>query len=136
MKDVERKIGYRVGYSFRCSIWCVCLFFAQVGHIKRLQHGIRDIQGGKLPRRLLHPTCGVMAYNYDPGSTTSTSSCTPRMSQSSAYTSSFHASTLTVPPCDLPHIQISNTDEEEACIGSVVEPNIFNPEDAPMPQNN
>ena len=117
-------------------VFSLFVFSAQVGHIKRLQHGIRDIQGGKLPRRLLHPTCGVMAYNYDPGSTTSTSSCTPRMSQSSAYASSFHASTLTVPPCDLPHIQISNTDEEETCIGSVVEPNIYNPEDAPMPQNN
>ena len=58
------------------------------------------------------------------------------MSQSSAYTSSFHASTLTVPPCDLPHIQISNTDEEETFIGSVVEPNIHNPEDAPMPPKN
>ena len=116
-------------------VFSVFVFFVKVGHIKRLQHGIRDIQGGKLPRRLLHPTCGVMAYNYDPGSTTSTSSCTPRMSQSSAYT--FHASTLTVPPCDLPHIQISNTDEEETCIGSVVEPNIYNPpEEDPISQNN
>ena len=133
---MKNKLGYRIRYLFSL-LYSVCLsFFAKVGHIKRLQHGIRDIQGGKLPRRLLHPTCGVMAYNYDPGSTTSTSSCTPRMSQSSAYTSSFHASTLTVSPCDLPHIQISNTDAEEACIGSVVEPNIYNPEDAPMPQNN
>ena len=135
MKDGEKTRLSNMVFVF-VVVFGVFVFFVKVGHIKRLQHGIRDIQGGKLPRRLLHPTCGVMAYNYDPGSTTSTSSCTPRMSQSSAYTSSFHASTLTVPPCDLPHIQISNTDVEETCIGSVVEPNIYNPEDSPMPQNN
>lgn len=32
---------------------------SKVGHIKRLQHGIKDIQHGKLPPRLLQGTCAT-----------------------------------------------------------------------------
>jgi len=34
----------------------------KVGHIKRLQHGVRDLHHGRLPRRLLHSTCGTPAF--------------------------------------------------------------------------
>ena len=34
-----------------------------MGHIKKLQKGLRDIQNGKMPRRLLHATCGVTSVS-------------------------------------------------------------------------
>ena len=41
----------------------------KVGHIKKLQKGIRDIQNGKMPRRLLHATCGVTSVSQTTNST-------------------------------------------------------------------
>lgn len=38
----------------------------KVGHIKKLQKGIRDIQSGKMPRRLLHATSGVTTSISNP----------------------------------------------------------------------
>ena len=35
------------------------MHYFQVGHIKRLQHGIKDIQQGKLPPRLLQGSCSA-----------------------------------------------------------------------------
>ena len=57
-----------------------------------------------------------MSQNYDLGdSTTSGESTTSRMStQSSAFSSSFQGNTFNVPPCDLPHIQISNTEMDDS----------------------
>ena len=43
--------------------------FFQVGHIKKLQKGIKDIQHGKMPRRLLHSTCGVTSVSMPPSTT-------------------------------------------------------------------
>ena len=108
----------------------------KVGHIKRLQHGIRDIQSGKLPRRLLHPTCGVMSQKVDSvSSMISTTSTYSRMSQSSACSSSYHgAGGLTVPPCDLPHIQISNTDMDDSNLGISSE-EVFDPGAQIPPRN-
>ena len=40
-----------------------------MGHIKKLQKGIRDIQNGKMPRRLLHATCGVTSVSQTTNST-------------------------------------------------------------------
>ena len=37
-----------------------------MGHIKKLQKGLRDIQNGKMPRRLLHATCGVTSVSATP----------------------------------------------------------------------
>ena len=110
--------------------------FFKVGHIKRLQHGIRDIQSGKLPRRLLHPTCGVMSQKVDSvSSMISTTSTYSRMSQSSACSSSYHgAAALTVPPCDLPHIQISNTDMDDSNLGISSE-EVFDPGAKMSPRN-
>ena len=102
----------------------------QVGHIKRLQHGIRDIQCGKLPRRLLPPTCGVMSENLDVGCPiippTPATSTTSRMSQSSTYSSSFHATRLNVPHCELPHIQISDSDIGDPDLVIETEEELFN----------
>ena len=101
----------------------------QVGHIKRLQHGIRDIQIGKMPRRLLHPTCGVMSQNYDLSEpSTSRENTTPRMSNSSAFSSSFQGATITAPPCDLPRIQISDIEMEDSSIGMGTEEELFDQE--------
>ena len=57
------------------------------------------------------------------------------MSQSSACSSSYHgAAALTVPPCDLPHIQISNTDMDDSNLGISSE-EVFDP-GAQMPPRN
>ena len=45
----------------------------QVGHIKKLQKGIQNIQNGKMPRRLLHATCGITSVS---GSQTSSGTLT------------------------------------------------------------
>ena len=45
------------------------MLFFQVGHIKKLQKGIKDIQHGKMPRRLLHSTCGVTSVSMPPSTT-------------------------------------------------------------------
>ena len=44
-------------------------FLFKVGHIKKLQKAIRDIQNGKMPRRLLHATCDVTSVSQPTNST-------------------------------------------------------------------
>ena len=57
----------------------------------------------------------------------STTSTFSRMSQSSACSSSFHHSPgLAVPPCDIPHIQISNTEMEGPNLG-IPNEDVFDP---------
>ena len=72
------------------------------------------------------PTCGVMSQNVDPSSgMISTTSTFSRMSQSSPCPSSYHIPGLNVPPYDVPHIQISNTDMEEQNLGMHNEEEVF-----------
>ena len=56
-----------------------------------------------------------------------TTSTTSRLSQSSTYSSSFHATTLNVPHCELPHIQISNSDIGDPDLVIGTEDELFNP---------
>ena len=65
----------------------------------------------------------------------STTSTYSRMSQSSACSSSYHgAAGLSVPPCDLPHIQISNPDMEDSNLG-IANEEVFDPGSEIRPGN-
>ena len=50
----------------------IALPSTQVGHIKRLQHGIKDIQLGKLPPRLLQCVTTSFPATSTPSVTTTT----------------------------------------------------------------
>ena len=77
-----------------------------------------------------------MSQNIDSvSSMVSTTSTYSRMSQSSACPSSYHVPGLTVPPYDVPHIQISNTDMEETNLGIPNEEDVFVPGAEIPPRN-
>ena len=71
-----------------------------------------------------------MSENLDVGcpiiNPTPATSTASRMSQSSTYSSSFHATTLNVPHCELPHIQISNSDIEDPDLVMGTDEELFN----------